>query len=121
LGGVEVEASSQIANYNRLKRYVLIEQPRQIKQDLQKTIRSYRSKNKKYKQASFEPTINYLYKRFSVNRNNFGGDQNVVIAHAMIYTEYFLASVINNERKTRMADDTSNGIYRMDGVRLYYY
>jgi hypothetical protein len=102
-GGVTVgaleSASSQKANLAKLIKYLRYDQPRQIKQNINNIIRSYKSKGKKYPgnidtQLS-DSDIKQLYKRFKVNYSQTPFEKQHLIRDLTWATESYLRMRIN--------------------------
>jgi hypothetical protein len=119
MGGVEVNglesASSQSANLKRLKRYVTLEQPRQIKQDINKTIKNFKKNNKgkRYEISAekYRSNISYIFKRFNVNYSKTSEKDRRIIESAMAGTECYLKHKINGSDYCAGDEEYSNKYY----------
>jgi hypothetical protein len=98
----EASDTKEYIRWNRLYEYVSIIQPRQIKQNITKTLASYKKRGKKYSTSGrlSQSDINGVYKRFNVSQN-FQASTKAYITYApvdyMHATECYLAYKINGK------------------------
>jgi hypothetical protein len=85
--------------WGRLINYVCEQQPRQVRQDIKKTVASYKKKGKKYKDQS---SWSYIQKRFKLDNFELTGPSTIPKAReahgCMDATEKYLLFKINGTK-----------------------